>query len=201
MKKLLIIKATDDLCAQELDQLIAVAGMFGLSHTLYEFTTGAKFVTDLQSSAEKYDYIYLGAHANPVEFGDSQGKIRMPWETFGYCLCSSMCLNSGCVLLLGCCRGGLKPVAKTLFASCAAIDYVCGPRWTVKPCDITLGFHVFIYNMEARNEQPSVAVSRASQACGYDFFCYDRVEMEDDKQFYYVPMDQIIDYVKKLGQK
>ena len=66
-----------------------------------------------------------------------------------------------------------------LFGSCDQIDYVCGPRWTVTGDDITAGFHVFVYNMEIRREQPSTSVSRASKATGYDFFCYDRVEYED----------------------
>ena len=199
-KKLLIIKATDDLCAAELDQLEAIARMFEIQPTIYEFSTIEKFVEDLREKGT-YDYIYLGAHANPYEFGDSQGKIRVGWNDFGYSLCSAMCLSPECVLLLGCCRGGLRPVARMLFDSCLAIDYVCGPRWTVRPSDITVGFHVFIYNMESRKEQPSVAVSRASQATGYDFFCYDRVEMEDKGGAGGIALEDFAAYVAANAKK
>jgi hypothetical protein len=88
-------------------------------------------------------------------------------------------LNAESVLLLGCCRGGLKKVASELFYYCSQIDYVCGPRWAVTGQDISAGFHIFIYNMEVRREQPSTAVNRASKGTGYDFFCHDRVEFED----------------------
>lgn len=199
-KKLLIVKATDDLCAAELDQLEAIAGMFSIEPTVYEFSNVQKFVDDL-GSKETYDYVYLGAHANPYEFGDSQGKIRVGWNEFGLSLCTASCLEPECVVLLGCCRGGLKPVAKALFGSCAAIDYVCGPRWTVRPSDITLGFHVFIYNMESRKEQPSVAVARASQATGYDFFCYDRVEMEDNGGANGISLEEFAAWVVRQSNK
>lgn len=82
--------------------------------------------------------------------------------------------------MLGCCRGGLKRVALQLFCACDSIDYVCGPRWTVTGADISAGFHIFIYNMVVRREQPSTAVHRASMGTGYDFFCHDRVEMQDE---------------------
>ena len=75
----------------------------------------------------------------------------------------------------------MKAVAHKLFDNCPQIDYVCGPRWTIGSADIVTGFHVFIYNMLHRNEQPSCAVERASRATGYDFFCHDRVEVEADK--------------------
>ena len=71
-------------------------------------------------------------------------------------------------------------VALVMFDACASIDYIAGPRWTVTGQDITTGFHVFIYNMLIRKEQPGTAAHRASAATGYDFFCHDRVEIDDD---------------------
>ena len=70
-------------------------------------------------------------------------------------------------------------VAMQLFNACLKIDYVTGPRWTVTPQDITTGFHIFLYNLAIRREQPSTAASRASAGTGYDFYYYDRVELED----------------------
>jgi hypothetical protein len=56
---------------------------------------------------------------------------------------------------------------------------VCGPVWTLTQDDLSAGFHVFLYNTEKRREQPNIAAARASQATGYEFFCYDRVEVDD----------------------
>lgn len=177
-KKLLIIKASKDLCAAEVDHIRTIADLFGIVHETYDFIDPNAFRTAMIDRG-KYDYIYLGAHADLFGFGERDGSVVMPWEDFGLALCNAHCLNRECILLLACCRGGLRRVALTLFLSCAEIDYVCGPRWTVTGLDITAGFHVFIYNMEARHEQPSCASERASKATGYDFFCYDRVELED----------------------
>jgi hypothetical protein len=73
----------------------------------------------------------------------------------------------------------MKSVAQTLFLSCSSIAYVCGPVWTLTQDDLSAGFHVFLYNTEKRREQPNIAAARASQATGYEFFCYDRVEVDD----------------------
>ena len=48
------------------------------------------------------------------------------------------------------------------------------------PHDLIVGFHVFLYNMEIRKEQPTTAAMRATNATGYEFFCYDRVEIDDE---------------------
>jgi hypothetical protein len=199
-KKLLIIKATKDLCAAELEHIKTIAVMFGMEHDTYEVTGPSAFQATIPKADQccqgpqlpspspfraamtnkgKFDYIYLAAHANPEGFGESDGGRTTNWTDLGSDLCDTNCLTTGCVLLLACCRGGLRRVAMSLFCSCAQIDYVCGPRWTVTGLDITAGFHVFVYNMEIRREQPSCAAERASKATGYDFFCYDRVEAED----------------------
>ncbi len=177
-KRLLLIKASKDICAAEIDHIITIADLFGMTHCLIEFTS----IEDLEkkvSSGDRYDYVYLAAHADLECFGEADGSCAAKWDDFALALCKLRCLKNGSVLLLGCCRGGLKRVADTLFMNCGQIDYICGPRWTVTGSDITAGFHVFVYNMEVRREQPSTAADRASKATGYDFFCYDRVETED----------------------
>jgi hypothetical protein len=177
-KKLLIIKASKDVCSAEVEHIKTIADMFEMVHETFDLIDPSRFQAAMIGRG-KYDYIYLGAHADLFGFGESDGSTVMQWEQFADALCKSQCLVPESILLLGCCRGGLRQVAMRLFFSCSQIDYVCGPRWTVTGLDITAGFHVFIYNMEVRHEQPSCASERASKATGYDFFCYDRVELED----------------------
>lgn len=189
MKHLLILKASNDICASELDHLRNIAEMFGMKHCTFDM----KAVDDFKKSPcakGKYDYIYLAAHADPDFFGTADGTVSIQWGEFASALCEVDCLNAECILLLGCCRGGLKGVSQMLFVSCDRIDYVCGPRWTVASHDITAGFHVFVYNMEVRKEQPSSAAKRASSATGYDFFCYDRVEFEDEYRTFLAAIQQ-----------
>jgi hypothetical protein len=181
-KRLLIVKACDDVCATEIDHLKNIAEMFGMTHCLVDLVGMDEFKKKL-CGGDKYDYLYLAAHASPFDFGTADGKVSITWSDLSVALCETQCLNPEAILLLGCCRGGLRRVAETLFFNCDQIDYVCGPRWTVTSHDLTAGFHVFIYNMESRHEQPSTAVRRASGATGYDFFCYDRVEVEDHYQY------------------
>lgn len=181
MKHLIILKASNDICSAEIDHLRSIADMLGMKHCTFDMKTVDDFKNS-KCSKGKYDYIYLAAHADREYFGTADGSISIPWADFAAALCEVDCLNPECILLLGCCRGGLKGVARMLFMACDRIDYVCGPRWTVTSHDITAGFHTFVYNMEVRKEQPSGAATRASNATGYDFFCYDRVESEDEMQ-------------------
>jgi hypothetical protein len=184
VKRLLIVKAASDVCAAEVEHLQAIADMFGIQHRVFLLTDIRQFQETLCDSDEKFDFIYLAAHANTQSFGERDGNNAIAWRSLGEALCESECLNPESILMLGCCRGGLKQVALELFGSCDQIDYICGPRWKVADCDISVGFHVFIYNMVARREQPSVAVDRASRATNYEFFCHDRVEMQDEIEEY-----------------
>jgi hypothetical protein len=179
-KRLLILKAASDVCASEIAHLRTIAEMFGIEHCTITMKNRDDFDRQIVNCAGPYDYVYLAAHANTEYFGESDGSIAIKWPLLANAFCWFQCLTPGAVLLLGCCRGGLKKVAVSLFCECTSIDYVCGPRWTVTGADLSAGFHVFVYNMEVRREQPSVAVSRASAATGYDFFCHDRVEMQDE---------------------
>jgi hypothetical protein len=177
--RLLFLKASSDICAAEVDHLKTVADMFHMESEIIEFVDREKFEKDV-TGRKPFDYIYLAGHANPEGFGEADGSKFCSWWDFGTSLCATSILTNGSVLLLGCCRGGLRMVGWLLFQSCASIDYIAGPRWTVTGQDITTGFHVFIYNMLIRKEQPGTAAVRASAATGYDFFCHDRVEIDDD---------------------
>ncbi len=177
-KRMLFIKASSDICATEVSHIEKICEMFHIEHKEIELVSLESFVTSVKSLG-KFDYLYLGAHADQFGFGESSGEPSYFWVNFAATLCSTECLNPQSILLLGCCRGGLRMVAMKLFFGCPKIDYVLGPRWTVTPQDITTAFHVFLYNIAIRREQPSTATTRASTATGYDFYYYDRVEVED----------------------
>jgi hypothetical protein len=156
--------------------------MFGMEHETMDLVDLKTFETEIQEKG-KFHYIYLCTHANIWSFGEADSSKTFRWDDFASSLCNSNCLEASACLLLACCRGGLKQVANTLFVSCIHIDYICGPRWTLTGPDLSTAFHVFIYNMESRKEQPSTAAERMSKATGYDFFVYDRVETEDKYVF------------------
>jgi hypothetical protein len=177
-QRMLLVKASIDVCGTEIEHLEKICEMFGIQHQTVDMT-GATPFDQLVAGLGEFNFLYLGAHADPYSFGEADGSRSNDWETFGSTLCSSQCLAPEAILLLGCCRGGLKGVAMRLFMACPKIDYVTGPGWTVTPEDITTGFHVFLYNMVIRKEQPSTSSKRASSATGYDFYYYDRVEIED----------------------
>ena len=177
-KRMLLVKASNDVCSTEISHIETICDMFEIKHEVLVLRSLDEFMTQAQSLG-KFDYLYLGAHANQYGFGESSGAPSYDWNLFAATLCSADCLNPNSVLLLGCCRGGLKMVAMSMFLACAKIDYVTGPRWTVTASDITTAFHVFLYNLAIRREQPSTAATRASLATGYDFYYYDRVEIED----------------------
>lgn len=184
-KHLLILQANPERCDCEINQIHAIAEMLGMSCRFRQVDSAApkpaeEFKKSLESD-EKADYVYLCAHADQHGFavGGEKTEEIICWNWFATGLCEAECLNKESILFLACCRGGLKRVAHEMFDWCADIDYICGPRWTVCSHDLVAGFHVFIYNMEVRHEQPSCAAYRASQATGYDFYCYDRVEVED----------------------
>jgi|GEM_PF-868248 len=175
-KKMLILRATSDACNAEVIQLATIAAMLGMDEPVPVDIKTTQDLADILHSGESYDYLYIAAHGDAEGFcGD---ELFVSWSQFAGMLCIAPVLNPNAILLLACCRGGLKHVSYTMFASCDKIDYVFGPRWSVTASDITLGFHTFMYNMEDRRLQPDRAAERASKATDFDFLCFDRVEAE-----------------------
>ena len=181
MKNLLILRASRDICDIEINQIQAIAAMHNMSVDVHPITE-SRSLNQLADYHKLWDYIYLATHANPDGFGDPEGYF-VSWKKFSEIICPMNILNNNCVFLLSCCRGGIKHVCYDIFASCNKTEYVCGPRWTLTAEDLTAGFHAFIYNMEKRKLQPDQAAQRASAATGYDFLCYDRVEIERDPEY------------------
>lgn len=180
-KRLLILKTSSDICKQERGQIQAIARLIGIAHD--ELTIkSVEDVYGLASDGKKFDYIYLCGHANENDFGEANGGQGISWTDFAMALCNVDWLNPQGVLFLATCRGGLPQIAHTMFSVCGKIDYICGPLWTVDMHDLTTAFHVFIYNLEIRGEEPSVAIDRAFRSTGRRFFCYDRVECAPTKE-------------------
>jgi len=166
---------------EELKAFKATCKLFGLETAEIEY----KGKEDLQLQFAEANlwpakFIYLSAHGTRQGFGfDHERMYFWPWYELAQAICLGECLRDHGVLLMGCCRGGLMGISADMFHHCPHIDYICGPRWTVDYADLIVGFSVFLYNFDHRNEQPTVAASRASNATNYDFYAYDRVEFED----------------------
>lgn len=175
-KKLLILKGSEDVCKEEVFHIANSAKLFGIE-PYYQEIRSLEDVKNLKDLGVRFDYIHLCAHANPECFGDNK-TYEVKWIDFGSTICFREILNEGAVFLLACCRSGLNKVAYDLFFSCSMIEYVCGPRWTLTALDLSVAFNVFLYNMEIRKLQPNQAAEKMSHAVGYDFYCYDRIEVE-----------------------
>src|SRR5688572_8836540 len=135
-KNLLILRGSNDVCKEEVVHIAASAQLFGIKPHYCE----VKSITDIENVKNlgvKFDYIYLCAHANLYGFGDNE-TYSIEWTDFGSAICVKEILNEGCVFLLACCRTGLNKVAYDLFFSCTLIEYVCGPRWTLKALDLSV---------------------------------------------------------------
>ena len=198
VKRLLILKGSSDACDKELEHLKVLCDFYGMSGEFKDITSFllteeqrdgdsidyCKPLTQeiCRDTAGQYEYIYLSTHGTTDSFGERDGKKYITWTEFAESLCEGNCLRPEAKLLPGCCRGGQLKVAMRMFDQCALIDFVCGPRASIRDTDINAGFSIFLYNMEQRNEEPSAAINRASAATGFDFFCHDRVEFEDYHQ-------------------
>ena len=112
------------------------------------------------NATEKYDYIYLSSHGNQYGFGNNSQTIYIQWSDFASAICESDCLNDDSIILLSCCRGGLNQVAYTFFKTCEKLSYIVGPRQSLYPSDMLIGFSLFFYNIIERNVDPIVACEK-----------------------------------------
>ncbi len=181
MKNLLLLQVSNDICTEELITIGGQAEMYGINalknhHVVKNQIELGKVLSE---SKIKYDYIYLCGHANQDGFGAESGDFFVPWSEFGRLICETECLNHSAILMLACCRTGYNQVAFKLFRSCNKIDYVFGPSWTLEKEPLVAGTHIFLYNLTYKKSQPNKAAEKASIATDYDFFCYDRIEIEN----------------------
>lgn len=148
----------------------------------------------------KYDYIYLSAHGNEDGFANENGTIDLSWTEFGTELCSAMCMNEDCIILLSCCRGGLNQVAYDLFYCCLKVAYVVGPRQSLYPHDLLIGFNILLYNLEHRGVDPIVACEKIKSATDIRFVCFDRLETETETAYLLHVKQYSPDIVSHLNQ-
>lgn len=178
-KKLLILRASSDVTKVEVNHIKAVANILDMSCCTSDLHKADDLKSCLCGNGDKWDCIYIAGHANTEGFGEDEGEPFIRWYDLAMTICETKCLENYAVLLLACCNGGMLRIASTLFSNCTQIDYVCGPKWSVTQADLAAAFHILLYNLEYRNEEPSVAVGRASNAVGYMFSFHDRVDWED----------------------
>jgi hypothetical protein len=176
-KNLLFVTASTSACAGEAKLVEDCLKNMGVGFRTVEWLSLNDFAT-LMSDGQKYDYIYLGAHADSYGFGEKAGLSLHPWEELGNAICATDCILPGGTLLLGCCRGGIKTVALKILKSCEKIDYICGPQWKVAGNDLCNGFHTFLDSRIRKNEEPAEAARKASSACGFTFICHDREDLQ-----------------------
>lgn len=177
--KCLFVTASTSACAGEARLVKDCLKNLGIEFREVEWVSLDDFQVQI-SNVDKYDFIYLGAHADGNGFGESDGSALNPWETLATAICTTECIRPNGTLFLGCCRGGMKAVAITIMSNCDTIDYICGPHWKVAGNDLTAAFQAFIQSRIRKNEEPSKAAERATEASGFRFSCYDRQEFMPD---------------------
>jgi len=169
-----MIIASSSACAGERDLVREVLKGLGIGLTIVEWLSPEDFKP--QVAGKKYDFIYLGAHADGYGFGENASSLH-PWESLALAICETDCIQQGGTLFMGCCRGGMKTVAIKIMMQCGKIDQICGPFWTLKGNDITKAFHIFVEALVRQKEDPVTAADRASQASNCKFLCYERLDL------------------------
>ena len=187
-KKVLILKASKDVCGDEINLVKHQCKLLGMEvhdEEVKSLRSLQLIFTKHQKNNLQFDYIYLCTHgnANSFEISYSNKKASIDWGEFSTELCKREIFNEDSILFLSCCRGGLFKVTCEIMAACESIGYVCGVKWKVYPWDLTTGFIVFIYNMETKNAEPNYAAKKASLATDFRFECYDRPEVISNPQF------------------
>ena len=181
MKKILILRACGSLPdeRQECDNIKSQAEMYNIEVHDYCPKRNQE-LEEVLHKGEMYDYIYLSSHGSAQGFGSEDQEIDYSWYDFGVLLCGSLCMNPDCIIMLSCCRGGLNQVAYDLFYCCPKISYIVGPRQSLFPHDMLIGFNIFLYNVEHRNIDPIVACEKIRMGTDIRFICFDRLETESE---------------------
>lgn len=177
------MRAAKDVCGDEVTLIESHCQLLGFDVEKIDIGSADDMKGQLKkfNNAElKFHYVYLCTHGNTECFlADTRGKQEeITWIDFSLALCENDTVAENGILLLACCKGGFYQVAADVFAVCAAIDFVCGVKWSVSPWDLTTGFVVFIHNMETKRTEPSYAAQKASLATDFSFVCYDRDDAE-----------------------
>lgn len=170
-----MIIASTAACSGEQELIKALLRNLGIGLKIVEWDSAEDFKQQMGES--KYDFIYLGAHADSYGFGQGAGVDLHSWESLAVAICETDCIKPGGTLFLGCCRGGMKTVAIKIMQQCNKIDQICGPFWSLTGNQITEAFHVFVKTLVGEAKDPVTAADRASQASNCKFLCYERLDL------------------------
>lgn len=206
-KSILILKATKDICGNEIGLLTHHCQLLGMK-VIFQKIKSEKSLNYIVKRhlklKNKFDYIYLCTHGSISGFEVNLGTtpISIKWSRFSQLMCETGILKDDTIFLLACCKGGLFQVATDILAVCNSINLICGVKWNVSPWDLTTGFVVFIHNIENKLAEPNYAASKASLATDYTFVCYDRDEVEINPQYQNRRLDLFyeIGWVNKDGE-
>jgi hypothetical protein len=181
-KKLLILKASEDIHKLEIENIINQVSIYGVESEMFDI----KDYNDLKSAltnGQKYDYVYLATHGCDINFGNISGSLNVTWYDFGALICASNCNKPGSIFLHSCCRGGLNQVAYKMFNCCGNIDYICGPRNNINPIDLIMSFNLFLYFKEVRGLDPVVCAEKVKSSIDIRLVCYDRLDVEAEPAY------------------
>jgi len=177
MKRLLILKASEDVEKAEIENIANQIALYEIESDTYEITSLEDLKAALKNG-QKYDYIYLATHGCDKDFGNVSGSLNVTWIQFAALICSSECNKPGSIFLHSCCRGGLNQVAWKMFHCCDNIEFICGPRNNISPLDLVIAFNLFLYYREVRDLDPVVCADKVRQAVDIRLVCYDRLDIE-----------------------
>lgn len=181
-KNLLMLIASDDVPGCETDLIDRVVDPFEIEVKRVEIHK----VDDLKSIPDVlFDYVYICGHADKRAFGGSgeasDRNVEVEWPTLSEAICTK--LADGAVLFLACCKGGLNQVAFDVFIGCDRVETVIGPLSNVESEDLRLAFHSLVFGIEFRNDDPSVAVQRATDVTGKRFGLFELDQVEVDVNY------------------
>jgi len=176
-KRLLIIKASEDIRPEEINNVVSQVSLYGIESKIEDVFSFERLKTVLDSFNDcTFDYIYLAAHGCEDAWGNVSGDLKVKWIEFAALICDSGISNSDTIFFHSCCRGGVNQVAWSMFHTCPQIQYVCGPRNKISNLDLIIAFNLFLYNVEIREIDPVVAAEKVLAAIDIRLVCFDRVE-------------------------
>lgn len=175
MKKILILKASEDIESAEISNISSQIEMYGIESDIYTVSSYSELYGVLFRDIS-YDYIYLASHGCETHWGNVSGTVEITWMQFASLVCASSVAKPGTIFLHSCCRGGISQVAWQMFACCPSIEFVCGPRHNISPVDLITSFNLFLYNVEVRQIDPVRSAEKVLIATDIRLLCSDRVE-------------------------
>jgi len=159
----------------EVKCLVSKCSLLGITPQTVQISSEEE-LDEILSKRKKYDFIYLSAHGGTEGFSNDDDTLFLSWEDLATKLCQGKNMTKKCIVMLSCCRGGLNEVAYTLFHLCDDIQYVCGPRQDLSSCELSIAFHIFLFNYFERNLDPIEAAKKVKKGTGIRLVCFDRLE-------------------------